>query len=92
MNIDELIEQLHQTNATERQEERMKHIHFRPWWLAIPAAAAVVLLIILPLHGNSKEQQPPSVRVYCNNSCQHDDAMEILRQNIIDIKSSMLEE
>lgn len=92
MNIEELIEQLHQTNAAERQKERMKHIKFRPWWLAVPAAAALLLMILLPTHSIAEPKPVTGLHVYCNNNCQKDDALEIIRQNISEIQTTVIEE
>ena len=92
MNTEEFIEQLHQTNAAERQKERMKHIKFRPWWLAVPAAAALLLMILLPTHSIAKPKPVTGLHVYCNNNCQKDDALEIIRQNISEIQTTFIEE
>ncbi len=92
MNTEELIEQLHQTNAAERQKERMKHIQFRPWWLAVPAAAAVILLILLPTHSIAEPKPVTGLHVYCNNNCRQDDALELIRHNISEIQTTVIEE
>ncbi len=92
MNTEELIEKLHQTNAEERQKERMKHISFRPWWLAVPAAAAVILLILLPTHSIAEPKPVTGLHVYCNNNCKQDDALELIRQNISEIQTTIIEE
>lgn len=92
MNTEELIEQLHQTNAAERQKERTKHIQFRPWWLAVPAAAALLLMILLPTHSIAEPKPVTGLHVYCNNNCQKDDALEIIRQNISEIQTTVIEE
>ncbi len=90
MNTDELIEQLHKTNATERQKERVKHIRFQPWWLAVPAAAALILMILLPTHSLAEQKPTTGLHVYCNNNCQKEDALSIIQQNINEIKSSTI--
>ncbi|MBP5190921.1 MAG: hypothetical protein J6031_08440 [Bacteroidales bacterium] len=92
MNTEELIERLHQSNAAERQKERMKHIQFRPWWLAVPAAAALLLMILLPTHSIAEPKPVTGLHVYCNNNCQKDDALEIIRQNISEIQTTVIEE
>lgn len=92
MNIDNLIEQLHLSNMEERQKERIRHIHFRPWWLAVPTAAAIALLVMIPNNGKADPKPVTGLHVYCNNNCQKDDALEIIRQNISEIQTTVIEE
>ena len=90
MNTEELIEQLHQTNAAERQKERMKHIQFRPWLLTVPvAAAAVILLLLLPKQGEAKPQATTGTQVYCNSSCNPDDVMALIQEDITHIHKNL---
>ena len=92
MNADNLVEQLHETNAKERQRERIKHLGHRSWWLAIPAAAAAVLLLVLiPQHSNAEPKPVTGLHVYCNNNCQQADALDIIQQNINAIRTSPIE-
>ena len=89
MNTEELIELLHQSHAAERQKERIKHILFRPWWLAVPAAAAVILLLLLPKQGEAKPQATTGTQVYCNSSCNPDDVMALIQEDITHIQQNL---
>lgn len=91
MNTDILIEQLHQANAAERQAERTRHINFRPWWITIPAAAALALMVLIPQHSNAEPKPVTGLHVYCNNNCQKENAMDIIRQNINEISITPIE-
>ena len=90
MNTEELIEQLHETNAAERQKEQTKHILFQPWLLTVPvAAAAVILLLLLPKQGEAKPQTTTGTQVYCNSSCSPDDVMVLIREDITHIQQNL---
>ena len=91
MNTDELIEQLHNTNAEKRATERRLTAMRKAWWLAVPAAAAVALLLLLPQHGKAEPKQVTGLHVYCNNSCEQEDALTIIQQNIDNIRSTVME-
>ncbi|MBR4715125.1 MAG: hypothetical protein IKP34_03020 [Bacteroidales bacterium] len=89
MNTEELIELLHQSHAAERQKEKTKHLQFRPWWLAVPAAAAVILLLLLPKQGEAKPQATTGTQVYCNSSCNPDDVMALIQEDITHIQQNL---
>ncbi|MBQ7062435.1 MAG: hypothetical protein IJM88_04010 [Bacteroidales bacterium] len=91
MNTDTLIEQLHQANAAERQKECKRHLNYRPWWLAVPAAAAIALLVLVPMHSKAEPKPVTGLHVYCNNNCKQETALEIIQQNINDIRSATIE-
>lgn len=92
MNIDALIEQIHQANEEKRRaesgERRTTHVR-RLWRIAIPsaavAAAAVLLIVLLP-RGNKAQAATPAPVVYCSSQCNADDVMALIDNNINHIK------
>ncbi|MBQ9587441.1 MAG: hypothetical protein IJR26_06260 [Bacteroidales bacterium] len=91
MNSNELIEHLHAVNAAKLRQERHRLPKGKAWWLAIPAAAAVALLVLLPQHGAAKTKPVTGLHVYCNNNCQQQDAIDLIGQNINEIRSTVIE-
>lgn len=94
MTTEELIEQLHSTNAVKRQQERDKRLTPKIWWLTAPAvaAAAVLLFILLPTRSVAEPKPVTGLHVYCNNNCRQDDALEVIRQNINEIQTTFIKE
>jgi hypothetical protein len=96
MNTDELIERIHNENATLRKPE-----HRAPqrsavrvtWRIAIPAAvaAAILLIVLLPREraavGSSGNTTYASVGIYCNSQCNPDDVLALIDNNINHIKT-----
>lgn len=92
--IPQLIEQIHQSNALQRQREccpvdsqfpRQPKSH--PWRYAAAAAVAVVLLGVgtaLLFRPTQKQyaytQNASGLRVYCENGCNADDVLSQLNE------------
>lgn len=89
MNIDEMIETIHNANASVRLMEHRKRERRRVVrWVApaAVAAAAVVLLVVLP-RGNAAQAAPAVAGVYCNSQCNPDDVMALIDNQINHIKT-----
>ena len=91
MNTDELIERIHNENATLRRAEH--RAPQRPavrvaWRIAIPAAAAAaILLIVLLPRGNESQAAVATSGIYCNSRCNPDDVLALIDNNINHIKT-----
>ena len=89
MNIDEMIETIHNANASVRLMEHRKRERRRVVrWVApaAVAAAAVTLLVVLP-RGNAAQAAPAVAGVYCNSQCNPDDVMALIDNQINHIKT-----
>lgn len=93
MNIDHLIESIHEENALRRRSERRVERAARAASLrkvgrfALPAAAvAAVLLIVFLPRGNEAQASTPAPGIYCNSQCNPDDVMALIGNNINHIK------
>lgn len=92
MNIDEMIETIHNANASVRLMEHRKRERRRvvrwvaPAAPAAVAAAAVALLVVLP-RGNAAQAAPAVAGVYCNSQCNPDDVMALIDNQINHIKT-----
>ena len=86
MNTDELIEQIHASNAVRRSREHSRSRRLG-WRVAVPAAAAaaVALVILLP-HGNKAQAATPVQGIYCNSQCNPADVLALIDNNINHIK------
>ncbi len=97
MNTDELIERIHNENATLRRAE---HCAFqRPavrivWRIAVPAAAAAAILLIVLLPREKSVEALSSRRaacapagIYCNSQCNPDDVLALIDNNINHIRT-----
>ena len=98
MNSDELIERIHNENATLRRTEHCASQ--RPavriaWRIAIPAAAAaaILLIVLLPREradvGSSGNTTYASAGIYCNSQCNPDDVLALIDNNINHIRKSL---
>lgn len=88
MNIEQLIESIHEENARRRQAERKaQSLKWRVGRIALPAAAvaAVLLIVFLPRAGEV-HATTPAPGIYCNSQCNPDDVMALIDNNINHIK------
>lgn len=87
MNIEELIEQIHNANAVRRGREQHRSRRVA-WRIAVPtvAAAAAILLIVFLPHNNKVQAATPT-GIYCNSLCNPDDVLALLDNNINHIRS-----
>ncbi len=88
MNIEQLIESIHEENARRRQAERKaQSVKWRVGRIALPAAAvaAVLLIVFLPRAGEV-HATTPAPGIYCNSQCNPDDVMALIDNNINHIK------
>ena len=96
MNTDELIERIHNENATLRRAEH--RASKRPavriaWRIAVPAAAAaaILLIVLLPREradvGTSGNTTYASAGIYCNSQCNPDDVLALIDNNINHIRT-----
>lgn len=88
MNIEQLIESIHEENARRRQAERKaQSVTWRVGRIALPAAAvaAVLLIVFLPRAGEV-HATTPAPGIYCNSQCNPDDVMALIGNNINHIK------
>ena len=99
MNIDHLIESIHEENALRRRAERRlpafgkresgtQAASLRKLGrIILPAAAvAAVLLIVFLPRGNEAQAAAPAPGIYCNSQCNPDDVMALIDNNINHIK------
>lgn len=103
MNTDELIERIHNENATLRRTEHRApqrpsiRISSRksplraPLELVSAAAAAILLIVLLPREraviGSSGNTTYASAGIYCNSQCNPDDVLALIDNNINHIKT-----
>lgn len=96
MNTDELIERIHNENATLRRTEHRapQRLAVRvAWRIAIPAAAAAAILLIVLLPrgradvGSFGNTTYASAGIYCNSQCNPDDVLALIDNNINHIKT-----
>ncbi len=90
MNTDELIERIHNENATLRRTEH--RAPQRPavriaWRIAVPAAAAAAILFIVLFPRNNEAQAAVPTGIYCNSQCNPDDVLALIDNNINHIKN-----
>ena len=89
MNTDELIEQIHASNAQRRRNEHRRTRRIA-WHITIPVAAAAavaaLLLIVLLPRSNKVPATTPSPGIYCNRQCNPDDVIALIDNNIKHIK------
>ena len=101
MNTDELIEIIHNENATLRRTEHRAPQPVRiashksplraPLELVSAAAAAILLIVLLP-HGKTEVGSADnttyaSAGIYCNSQCNPDDVLALIDNNINHIKT-----
>lgn len=93
MNIDHLIESIHEENALRRRSERRVESGARAASLrkvgrfALPAAAvAAVLLIVLLPRGNDAQASTRAPGIYCNSQCSADGVLALIGNNINHIR------
>ena len=102
MNIDHLIEFIHEENALRRRAESgetpSRQLPFprgaagatslrKAGRIALSAAAvAAVLLIVLLPRGNEAQASTPAPGIYCNSRCSPDDVIALIDNNINHIK------
>ncbi|MDY6371596.1 MAG: hypothetical protein SPL12_04755 [Bacteroidales bacterium] len=93
MNIDHLIESIHEENALRRRSERRVESGARAASLrkvgrfALPAAAvAAVLLIVFLPRDNEVQASTPAPGIYCNSQCNPSVVMALIGNNINHIK------
>ena len=90
MNTDELIERIHNENATlRRTEHRVPQPVRVAWRIAIPAAAAaaILLIVLLPRERTSGNTTYASAGIYCNSQCNPDDVLALIDNNINHIRT-----
>lgn len=92
MNTDELIERIHNENATLRRTEHRvpQRLAVRvAWRIAIPAAAAaaILLIVLLPRERTSGNTTYASAGIYCNSQCNPDDVLALIDNNINHIRT-----
>lgn len=95
MNTDELIERIHNENATLRRTEHRasQRPAVRIWRIAIPvaAAAAILLIVLLPREraevSSSGNTTYTSAGIYCNSQCNPDDVLALIDNNINHIRT-----
>ena len=97
MNTDELIERIHNENATLRRTEHCASQ--RPavrvaWRIVIPAAtaAAILLIVLLPRERSvevlsSRSAACAPAGIYCNSQCNPDDVLALIDNNINHIRT-----
>ena len=95
MNTDELIERIHNENATLRRAEHRvpRRLAVRiALRIAVPAAAvaAILLIVLLPREKADVEASGnttyASAGIYCNSQCNPDDVLALIDNNINHIK------
>ena len=86
MNTDELIEGIHAANAVRRNGEHAP-VKRKPRvdLVALPVAAAILLLLLIPRHSDTRPAATTN-GIYCNSQCNPDDVMALIENNINHIK------
>ena len=87
MNTDELIERIHNENATLRRTEHRTSGR-KAWRVIVPAAAAAaILLVVLLPRGNEAQAAVATLGIYCNSQCNPDDVLALIDNNINHIRT-----
>ncbi len=86
MNTDELIEGIHAANAARRNGEHTP-VKRKPRvdLVALPVAAAILLLLLIPRHSDTRPAATTN-GIYCNSQCSPDEVMALIDNHIDHIK------